>query len=113
MEGDMLGMIPALKYVDHDITKEKMFPELVPNKFLKKYISSETHMIATEPHVWTMGLQKEGIMNHFDIPHFGKSQEINVCVKMFLSCVHGGYMWYDWTISIDTNLIVHITDLPS
>jgi hypothetical protein len=37
VEGDMLGLIPALKYADHDITDENKFPELVPNKFLRKY----------------------------------------------------------------------------
>jgi hypothetical protein len=26
IEGDMLGLIPTLKYVDHDITDEKKFP---------------------------------------------------------------------------------------
>jgi hypothetical protein len=113
VEGDMLGLIPALKYVDHDITDENKFPELVPNKFLKKYISSETHMIVIEPQVWATGLQKEGLLNLFDIPHFGWSQEINACVKMLLSCVHGGYMWLDRPVSIDTDLIVHITGLPS
>jgi hypothetical protein len=39
--------------------------------------------------------------------------EINVCVKMLLSCVHGGYMWLDRPVSIDIDLIVHITGLPS
>jgi hypothetical protein len=33
VEGDMLGLIPTLKYVDHDITDEKKFPELVPTSF--------------------------------------------------------------------------------
>jgi hypothetical protein len=111
VEGDMLGLIPTLKYVDHDITDEKKFPELVPNKFLKKYISSETQMIVIEPQIWATGLQKEGILNLFDIPHFGRSQEINACVKMLLSCVHGGYMWLDRPVSIDTDLIMHITGL--
>jgi len=49
VEGDMLGLIPTLKYVDHDITDEKKFPDLVPSKFLKKHISSETQMIVIQP----------------------------------------------------------------
>jgi hypothetical protein len=113
IEGDMLGMIPALKYVDHDITDENKFLELVPSKFLMKFISFETHMIIIEPQVWDRGLQKAGLLNLFDIPHFGWSQEINACVKMLLSCVHGGYLWLDRPISIDIDLIVHITGLPS
>jgi hypothetical protein len=48
VEGDMFGLIPVLNYTDHEITDEKKFPELVPNKFLKKYISSYNHMIVIE-----------------------------------------------------------------
>jgi len=36
VEGDMLVMILALNYVNHDIIDEKKFPYLVPMKFLKK-----------------------------------------------------------------------------
>jgi hypothetical protein len=113
VEGDMLGMILALKYTDDDITNENKFPKLVPNKFLMKFISPKTHMIIIKPHVWDRGFQKEGLLNLFNIMHFGWSQEINACVKMILSCVHEGYMWLDKTISIYNNLIVHITSLSS
>jgi hypothetical protein len=27
------------------------------------------------------------------IPHFGRHQEVNACVKLLLSCYHGGYLW--------------------
>jgi hypothetical protein len=36
VEEDMLGLIPSLKYVDHDITDENKFPELVPSKYLEE-----------------------------------------------------------------------------
>jgi len=70
-------------------------------------------MIVIEPKVWDRGLQKVGLLNLFDILHFGQIQEINVCVKMMLSCVHGEYSWIDRPISIDIYLIVCITYLPS
>jgi hypothetical protein len=38
--------------------------------------------------------------------------EINACVKVFLSCVHGGTLWLDPPVSIDTALIACITGLP-
>jgi hypothetical protein len=38
MDGDMLGMIPHLKYIDHDIIDEIIFG-LVPSKF-----PEETHL---------------------------------------------------------------------
>jgi hypothetical protein len=111
VEGDMLGLIPTLKYVEHEIIEENKFPKLVPNKLLIKSISSRTHMIVIEPQVWARGLQKTCLLNLFDITHFGWSQEINVCVKMLLSCVHEGYMWLNRTMSINTYLIVHIKGL--
>jgi hypothetical protein len=58
-------------------------------------------------------LQKDGILNLFDIPHFERSTNINACVNILLSGVHGGYLWLDRSVSIDTNLIVHITGLQS
>jgi hypothetical protein len=45
---------------------------MVPNKFLRKYISVEAHIIVIEQQVWTTGLQKAGLLNLFDIPHFGR-----------------------------------------
>jgi hypothetical protein len=47
-----------------------------------------------------------------DITHFGCSHEINACVKFFLSCIHGGTLWLDPLVSIDTALIAWITGLP-
>jgi hypothetical protein len=73
VEGEMLGLIPTSKYVYHNITDENKFPELVPSKYLKNYISSETQMIVIEPQIWATRLQKERVINLFDIPHFGRS----------------------------------------
>jgi hypothetical protein len=68
-------------------------------------------MIFIEPQVWATRLEKERILNLFDIPHFGSIQKINSSVKMLLSCVHGEYMWLDRIVSIDTYLITCITGL--
>jgi hypothetical protein len=42
-----------------------------------------------------------------------EQHEVNACVKFLLYCVHGGYMWLDRPISIDTDLIARITGLPT
>jgi hypothetical protein len=109
VEEDMLDFIPSLKYVDHDVTHEKKFPELASGKYLKRYISAETKIVVIEPEIWETGLHKPSILNLFDIPHFVRSADINACVKMLLSCVHGCFLWLDRPISIDTYSIVHIT----
>jgi hypothetical protein len=47
-----------------------------------------------------------------DIPHFVHSLEINACVNLLLSYVHGGAFWLDPPVSIDTELIFWIIGLP-
>jgi len=47
----------------------------------------------------------------FEIPHFGQSLEINARFKLLLSCLHGGALWLDPQVSIDTQLIAQITGL--
>jgi hypothetical protein len=46
-----------------------------------------------------------------EIPHFGRILEINACVKILLSCIHGGTLWIDPQVSINTQLIAWITGL--
>jgi hypothetical protein len=53
-----------------------------------------------------------GILNLLEVPHFGCNLEINSCVKLLLSCIHGGTLWLDPPVSIDTALIAQITGLP-
>ena len=39
------------------------------------------------------------------IPHFGRSNEINAAMKVLLSCVHGGHLWLDRKVDITIDLI--------
>ena len=45
------------------------------------------------------------------IPHFERHQEVNACVKVFLSCYHGRYLWLKHCIIVDLILINQITGL--
>jgi hypothetical protein len=91
----MLGTVENLKFEDHDLSDEKKFLELAPKKYLKRVIFLETSFILVEPQTWATGLDKSRIMNLLEIPHFGRSVNINTCVNMLLSCVHGGYLWLE------------------
>jgi hypothetical protein len=64
------------------------------------------------PKVSEKGLKRVGILNLFDIPHFGWSNEANACIKFLLTCMHGGYLWLDKPILIDTKPIARIIGLP-
>jgi hypothetical protein len=63
------------------------------------------------PQPWTMNLAQSTILNVMKIPHFGRHQEVNMCVKLLLSCYHGGYLWLDRCIIVDPTLIHRITGL--
>ena len=40
---------------------------------MKRYINAETKLVVIEPEIWETRLQKDGILNLFNIPHFGRS----------------------------------------
>jgi hypothetical protein len=95
VEGDMLGKIVAQNFANHDIKDEPKFLELVQEKYLCNKIILGTREILLEPQTWATRLEKSGILNLLENPHFGRSLEINSCVKMILSCVHGRMLWLD------------------
>jgi hypothetical protein len=45
------------------------------------------------------------------IPHFGRHQEVNSCVKLLLYCYHGSYLWLNLCITVDPMLINQIMGL--
>ena len=45
------------------------------------------------------------------IPHFGRSLEVNVVVKLLLSCVHDRYLWLQSKIDLNIDVIHRITGL--
>jgi hypothetical protein len=54
-----------------------------------------------------------GILGLLDIPHFGRGQYANICVKQLMVVTQGGDIWLDKLILIDVEIIVHITGFPS
>ena len=56
-------------------------------------------------------LEKSGLLNLLEIPHFGRGIEVNVVVRVLLSCVHGGYLWLSNRVDLNIDLIHRITDL--
>ena len=58
-----------------------------------------------------VNLAQSTLLNVMNIPHFGRHQEVNACVKLLLSCYHGGYLWLDLRITVDLTLIHRITRL--
>jgi hypothetical protein len=106
--GPQLGQIMMLKISDFNLGDRKNYGMLAPHKYLTKTKGKKSKII---PQPWTMDIVRSTILNVMKIPHFGRHQEVNACVKILLSCFHGGYLWLDRCITVDLVLIHRITGL--
>jgi hypothetical protein len=89
-EGDVLDNFSTFKIVYQDIIDKKKLPERAREKHFCTKSMSGTCDIVLEMQVWEIGLKKSGILNLLEVPHFRCSLRINDCVKLLLSCIHGG-----------------------
>jgi hypothetical protein len=106
--GPQLGLIPALKISDFNLGDRKNYAMLAPHRYLTKMTGKKPKIV---PQSWIKEIARSTILNVMKIPHFGRHQEVNACVKLLLSCYHGGYLWLDRCITVDPTLIHLITGL--
>jgi hypothetical protein len=100
--------IAALKFNDFNLGDRKIYGMLAPYKYLNRMKGKNSNIIR-QP--WTMNLAQSTMLNVMKIPHFGRHQEVNACVKMLLSCYHGKYLWLECHIKVDPTLIHRIIGL--
>jgi hypothetical protein len=100
--------ITALKFNDFNLEDRKNYSMPAPYKYLTRMKGKNSKII---PQPWTMNLAQSTLLNVMKIPHFGRHQEVNTCVKLFLSCYHGGYVWLYHHITVDLMLIHRIMGL--
>jgi hypothetical protein len=81
---------------------------LAPYKYMTRTKGKNAKII---PQPWTMNLAQSTLLNVMKIPHFGWHEEVNTCVKILISCYHGGYLWLDRHIIVDLTLIHRINRL--
>jgi hypothetical protein len=108
IDEDILGKVPKLRYVYHDIKDTMKFVELVPHLYLEMKVDPTTNQSRLVHQVWARGLECIGLLNLVYITHFGQRKEVNACVKFLLYCVCGGYLWLDRPISINISLTARI-----
>ena len=106
--GSQLGKIPLLKNIEFNLDKRKNYAMLSPHRYLKNKTGKKPCLVS-QP--WIKEMAQSTMLNVMKIPQFGCHQEVNACVKLLLSCYHGGYMWLDWRITMDLELIHLITGL--
>jgi hypothetical protein len=98
----------TLNISDFNLGDRKNFSMLTPHKYLTRMKGKKSRII---PQPWTMDLAQSTILNVMKIPHFGRHQEVNLCVGIFLMSFHGGYMWLYRGITIDPVMIHRISGL--
>jgi hypothetical protein len=97
-----LDKIMTLKFSDFNLGDRKNHNMLAPHMYLTRMKGKNSRII---PQPWTMNLAQSIILNVMKIPHFGRHQEVNACVKILLSCYHDDYLWLDKCITVDPTLI--------
>ena len=100
--------IVTLKFNEFNLGDHKNHSMLAPHRYLTRMKGKNLRII---PQPWIMNLAQSTILNVMKIPHFGRHQEVNVCVKLLLLCYHGEYLWLDRLITVDPTLIHRITKL--
>jgi hypothetical protein len=106
--GSQLGLIPSLKISDFNLDDRKNYVMLASHRYLMKMIGKKPKIV---PHLWIKEIVRSMILNTMKIPHFGRYQEVNVCITLLLLCFHGGYLWLDRRVTVDLALIHLITGL--
>jgi hypothetical protein len=86
----------------------KNYALLTLHKYLKKTTRKKSEIV---PQPWTKDIVRSTILNVMNIPHFERHKEVNACIKLLLSCFHGGYLWLDKCVIVDLMLIHMITEL--
>jgi hypothetical protein len=93
--------IATLKFNDFNLGDHKNHSILSPYKYLTRKKGKKSKII---PQPWTMNLAQSTLLNVMKIPHFGRHQKVNTCVKILLSCYHGGYLWLYRCITVDLDI---------
>jgi hypothetical protein len=73
--------IAALKFRNFNLRDHKVYNMLAPHKYLTRTKGKNLQII---PQSWTMNLAQSTLLNVMNIPHFGRHQEVNSCVKLLL-----------------------------
>jgi hypothetical protein len=94
--------ITALKFSNFNLGDKKVYNMFSLHKYLTRTKGKNSKII---PHSWIMNLAQSTLLNVMKIPNFSRHQEVNTCIKLLLSCYHGGYLWLNCHITVDPMLI--------
>jgi hypothetical protein len=110
---NVLGCVEKLQYLDHDVTDMDKFLDFSNKVYLDSVDIGPFGEPIVQPKQWVDGLANTRIIKLLDIPHFGRGCDVNNCVKQLMEVTHRGYLWVEEHVSMDVELIVFITRMPS
>ena len=76
-----MGYIGKLKYSDHDVADKEKFMEIAKRVYMETVGSNPFGELINQPLQWETGLEKTRILGLLDLPHFGRDQYANACIK--------------------------------
>ena len=76
---------------------------------MREDLVTKKQILAPQP--WIEVLEPSGLLNLLRIPHFERSAEVTVVVKVLLSCMHEGFLWLDRKVDLNVHLIHMIMGL--
>jgi hypothetical protein len=111
---DMLKKVLKLRFSKHNVFDATKFPYLVEESYLEnRWEIGPLGKPIAKLVQWITGLYNSRIMNLLDISHFARSKNLGLCIKQFLSQVHGNILCMDRLVQLDVALITKITGLPT
>lgn len=111
-EGPRLGHIPLLKLEDLDLDDAKCFPHLAMDQLMHRVFYKDSGVTTLDPRKWVKGVDKVGLLNMLQVPHYNRTPITMVVIKQLLCLLHDGCLWLEDSIPITDILIHRITQLP-
>lgn len=110
-QGNLLGKIDQLKFQDYNLQGPQKFPQFQADQYLlvREDPVTKRQSLALQP--WIEVLEPSGLLNLLRIPHFGRSAEVTIVMKILLSCMHEGFLWLDRKVDLNVHLIHRIMGL--
>ena len=84
--------LKKIGFIDHDLQK---LLELTLSRYMTSLRETEDGPIHLVQMEWEIGLEKLGLLSLMHMPHFGRTTEVNTCVKQVLVYLHQRFIWLD------------------
>lgn len=110
VESSVVGRIATMKFEDWDLVDTTKFSHLAIGALMEQ--SAEGMVTALQPKEWLRKVEKVGLLCLLSIPHFLWPPITMLVIRNFLCLVHEDILWIGKPVSITTELVHRILQLP-